>query len=79
MKLYGYSERERSRPEPVPTDLAEVTLVAGASEIRDIAEFLLFCAGEMDRMGSTYDHIHLSDTLKQFQSSPHLVVARPRQ
>jgi hypothetical protein len=77
MKLYGYSEEERAQPEPIPVELAEVTLVATASELREMAEFLLFCASEMNRMGSKYDHIHLSDTLKQFQSSPHFVVARP--
>jgi hypothetical protein len=77
MKLYGYSEAERSRSEPLPADLAEVTLVASASEIREMAEFLLFCASEMDRMGSAYDHIHLSDRVKQFARSPHFVVARP--
>jgi hypothetical protein len=77
MKLYGYSEEDRARPKAIPADLAEVTLVARATELREIAEFLLFCASEMDRMGNTYDHIHLSDILKQFQSSPHFVIARP--
>ena len=77
MKLFGYSEEGRSAPDPVPAALAEV--VADSAELRRMAEFLSNCASEMDRMGSAYDHIHLSDRVKQFESSPHFVVARPRE
>jgi len=30
----------------------------------------------MDRMGDRYDHVHLADRLKQFETSPHFVVMR---
>jgi hypothetical protein len=77
MQLYGYSEEARAQPDPAPAALAEVTVVAHASELRRLAEFFTFCANEMDRMGGAYDHIHLSDHLREFGASAHLVVARP--
>jgi len=40
-----------------------------------MAEFLTSCAAEMDRMGSAYDHVQLSDQIKKFELSPHFVVA----
>jgi hypothetical protein len=76
MLLYGYSEQDRESESVVPSKLAEVTLCASQWELRSIAQFLEHCASEMDRMGAVYDHIHLSDRMKQFQSSPHFVVAK---
>ncbi len=77
MKLYGYSEDGRSPEAITPLTLAEVTLCATPEELRSLSGFLAACADEMLRMGSTYDHVHLSDRLKQFRSSPHFVVAAP--
>jgi hypothetical protein len=76
MKLHGYPKEKLSVEDVIPAELAEVTLVATPSELRKMAEFLSYCASEMDRMGATYDHVHLSDRLKVFRSSPHFVVMR---
>jgi hypothetical protein len=40
-----------------------------------VAEFLRGYADEMDRMGESFDHVHLSDRQRQFEASPHFVVA----
>lgn len=76
MKLSGCADADLPVEEIVSVTLAEVTLCATPVELRRIAEFLALCAAEMDRMGEAYDHIHLSDRMREFQSSPHLVVAR---
>ena len=57
--------------------MAEITLSATPNELRRIGEFFVACAAEMDRMGETYDHVHLGDRMKEFDTtSPHLVVVR---
>lgn len=76
MKLHGYPDRGLPTEEVVPHTLAEITLVATPIELRQVAEFLTFCANEMERMGTAYDHMHLSDHMKNFRSSPHFVVMR---
>ncbi len=77
MKIYGYSDAGLPIEKVVPEVLAEVTLCAAPSELRQMAAFLESCASEMERMGSTYSHVHLADRIKQFESSPHFVVAGP--
>ena len=77
MKIYGYELAIADTEDVVPKELAEVTLVARADELRKIAQFLLGTAENMDRMGGTYDHEHLSDVDRDFESSPHFVVAKP--
>lgn len=76
MKLHGYPDQGLPVEEMVPAELAEVTLVATPTELRRVAEFLVFCANEMERMGPKYDHVHLSDHMKDFRSSPQFVVMR---
>jgi hypothetical protein len=76
LKLFGYSNEGRQATHPVPNELAEVTVNATSAELRRMAEFMLFCASEMERMGPKYDHIHLGDRMKEFASSPHLVIMR---
>jgi len=78
MRLYGYSNEGLEPQEVIPAKLAEITLCANADELRKIATFLESCAAEMDRMGAAYDHVHLSDRLKEFEASPHFVVAGAR-
>ena len=41
-----------------------------------MAKFLSDCADEMDAMGARYDHVHLSDRIKSFEGSPHVVAVR---
>lgn len=74
MKLYGYPDEGLTVEEIVPAKLAEVTVNATPAELRRMAEFLRFCANEMDRMGDAYGHIHLSDHMKDFRNSPQFVV-----
>ncbi len=76
MKLYGYAIDISHGETAVPSELAEVTVNAAPRELRRMAEFFMSCAAEMERMGASYDHIHLSDRMKEFQSSPHLVVMK---
>jgi hypothetical protein len=77
MRIYGY-EDQGLPPEQIATNrLAEITLCATPDELRRIAEFLVTCATEMERMGHAYDHVHLGDRMKEFDStSPHFVVAK---
>ena len=75
MKLFGYYVTDKPAEEIVPERLAEITLVATASELRRMAAFLNGCAANMDRMGDQYSHEHLSDRDTSFESSPHFVVA----
>jgi hypothetical protein len=75
VRIYGYEEGQP--PDTVPSPpLAKVTLNATPTELRAMAKFLSDCADEMDRMGGRYDHVHLADRLKQFETSPHFVVMR---
>jgi hypothetical protein len=76
MMLSGYADTGLPIEELVPATLAEVTLCATPTELRRMAEFFMFCATEMDRMGEAYNHVHLSDRMKEFHDSPHLIVAR---
>jgi hypothetical protein len=76
MKLSGHSDHSGEDDSIVPVALAEITLSATPQELRAMAEFLADCANEMDAMGAVYDHIHLSDRMKAFESSPHFVVVR---
>ncbi len=76
MRLSGYADEGLPIEEIIPATLTEVTLCVTPAELRRIAEFLTFCASEMDRMGKTYDHVHLSDHMKDFSDSPHFVVMR---
>lgn len=78
MELYGYIDEGLPAEQVVPKALFEVTLSATADELRRLSEFLSRCADEMERMGDTFDHIHLADRIKSFESSPHLVVMRSR-
>ena len=77
MKLYGHVIPGTSKGAADPNTLTEVTLVASPAELRRIADFLLAGAASMERMGESFDHEHLSDKDRSFESSPHLVIARP--
>jgi hypothetical protein len=73
MKLFGYlasgSEQKASLV------LSEATLLVSPAELREIAGFLLHAAESMEHMGTNFDHMHLSDTLRQFENSPAFIVA----
>jgi hypothetical protein len=76
MKISGNASEGVKFEDLVFFDLQEITLRATPIELRRMSEFLTFCAAEMERMGSKYDHIHLSDKLKEFRNSPHFVVMK---
>jgi hypothetical protein len=76
MKFYGYVENDVSLKDITPSLLAEVTLCASPNELRLMADFLNACAAEMEQMGASYDHVHLSDRMSLFEDSPHFVVCR---
>lgn len=75
MQIFGHLD-EALPPELVaPARMADITIVASAEELRQIAQFLLASADEMDRLGDAYDHAHLHDHQRGFAAMPGLVVA----
>ncbi len=78
MKIYGYTTDSSAQEDATPKEMKEISVMADAKELRMIAAFLNKTADNMDRMGSTYDHEHLSDANHYFESSPHFVIVRPR-
>jgi hypothetical protein len=77
MKIHGYSDNGLEIEEIVPTELAEITLIATPEELRRIAIFLENCANRMEIRGKSWDHEHLSDKDNYFKDSPHFVVFNP--
>ena len=74
MKISGYSDKGLPIEEIVSVELAEVTLSVTPDEARKVAAFLFHAAAEMERMESSYGHMHLSDKQPGFDHSPHLTV-----
>ena len=74
MKIFGYSDQGLPTDEVESSELAEITLVANPSELRRIVAFLTSAAERMEKLGSKYDHEHLSDKQSGFDESPHFVV-----
>lgn len=77
MKLYGYTRQEAESEDVTPSELAEITLVADAEELREIAQFLIRAADGIDLHGSQWQHEHLGDVHKRFEHGPHFVVFNP--
>ena len=76
MIISGYADEGLPIEDIVHSEIAEINLRATPTELRRMSEFLTFCASEMERMGASYDHLHLSDKLKEFRNSPHFVVMK---
>ena len=76
MRIYGYEDTGQPIGTTVPALLVEITLNATPDELRAMAGFLRGCADEMDRLGESFDHVHLTDRHRQFHTSPHFVVVR---
>lgn len=74
MKIYGYKDKGLSPDKIEPSELAKITLVANADELRKIAKFIEAAAEGIEKRGENFEHEHLSDKFKEFQSSPHFVV-----
>lgn len=77
MKLYGYTRHEAEPDDVILSELAEITLVADAEELREIAQFLIQAADGIDLHGSQWQHEHLGDVHKRFEHGPHFVVFNP--
>ncbi len=69
-KSYGYKNNNVKHEDPLPQRLAEVILCATRVEFHRIAEFLAICTVEVERMGDTYDHLHLDDRMAKRRSMP---------
>ena len=76
MNLLGHDENIQDQSNTQALSLSEVIIEATPAELREMARFLIFAADEMNRMGSSYDHLHLSDIHTSFEDSPHVVVVR---
>lgn len=76
MRIHGYEDTGQPIEAVVPALLAEMTLNATPDELLAIAEFLRQCAREMNRMGDAFDHLHLADRKKEFETSLHFAVVR---
>ncbi len=74
MKISGYEIGDLPIEDIKFIDLAEITFVATPDELRKIAKFLNSAAQDMEKMGKSYDHVHLSDNQPGFKDSPHLTV-----
>ena len=77
MKIFGYKDKGLSPDKIEPSELAEITLVANAEELRKIARFIDAAADGMETLGKNWEHEHLSDKFHVFESSPHFVVFNP--
>ena len=77
MKIYDYYKEEQDAEYLIPTELAEITLVASPNELRRIAKFLENCANGIEEYGRSWSHEHLSDQDNSFENSPHFVVYNP--
>ena len=74
LKIYGYSVDGHAPEQVVPSEVAEITLVATPDELRRIAKFLELCANGIDCRGTSWEHEHLSDRDRSFEGLPQLVV-----
>jgi hypothetical protein len=77
VKVHGYAKEEQDVENLIPSELAEITLVASPDELRRIAKFLDHCASGMELSGKSWCHEHLSDKDKGFLNSPHFIVFNP--
>ena len=77
MKIFGYSNNEQDIENIVPSELAEISLVASPEELRCIAKFLEGCAKGIEASSKSWEHEHLADKDSVFKNSPHFVVFNP--
>ena len=58
MKIYGYSKNTNKEP----MELSEVTLSAKPDSLRELSEFLLKCAHEIENNPSDWEHEHFKSS-----------------
>ena len=76
MKIFGYL---KNKDESVPSELAEISIMARPEELRKIAEFYLNCADELERpTEDAWDHKHFSDLdIDSRTDNPEIIVVNP--
>jgi hypothetical protein len=75
MKAYG---REMGDESEALLALGEVTIVAEAATLREVARFLLYAADEIDLHGAAFGHPHFEDFVGERAPEVMLIVARER-
>jgi len=64
MKAYGFTEASDQA-----IQLSDVALALTPEAMREFARFVAHAAAEMERLGSSYDHVHLKDFSDAWQES----------
>lgn len=70
-KLWGYA---KSRTKTEAMELGEVTLIASPEHLRKIAGFLIKAADGIEQHGKKWEHEHLCDQVRGFNTSPQFIV-----
>jgi hypothetical protein len=73
MRLYGYQEGSDADE---PLALGEVTFATSPLTLRQLAEFFLHVATEMERHGSAFGHEHFGDYNSAMRAAPGVIVVR---
>jgi len=74
--FYGYPVDQDDLERPV--NLREVTLCVSPSALREIAQFILASADELEQLGTKFGHRHIQDWSKSWPiDSPDLIVYNP--
>jgi hypothetical protein len=74
MNIYGYKKEKLSNQGLLA--MKEVTFAAEPALIREIAEFLIKAADQMDKRGEKFGHMHVDEVIKKWKKSwPQIIVA----
>ena len=75
MKAHGYAKKQVT-PKGL-YEMSEVTFSGSSASIRQIAQFLLTAADEMDRRGLQFSHAHIGEQVSDWHERwPDIIVAR---
>jgi hypothetical protein len=75
MKTFGYAKKELS-PQGL-LEMREITFTGSAASIREVAQFLLAAAEEMERSGHHFSHMHIGERCSGWLKKwPDIVVSR---
>lgn len=65
MKITGYKQKDTELEGCMV--MSDIGIAASPGTLRAVAAFLLHAAGQMEELGSDYDHIHLMDEWSGWQ------------
>lgn len=68
MKAYGYT-KDFEESEHGYCEVSKVALYASPTQLREVSNFLLAEAKEMEILGADYDHVHLQNKSEQWDES----------